>query len=92
MLITTTVLPILCLMEWNSPKCQEHSFNLPAPKFAPNFRLPKFSPKVSKPIKQNVEEENVQGLIKQEILGYSPSGPNYHKKICVHRLWLKIIS
>jgi hypothetical protein len=45
MLMTTTVLPILCLMEWNSPKCREQSFDLPVPKFAPNFRVPKTTKK-----------------------------------------------
>lgn len=38
---TTTSIPIICLMEWNSPKCREHAFNVPAPKFAPNFKFPK---------------------------------------------------
>jgi hypothetical protein len=37
----TTAIPIICLMEWNSPKCREHAFNVPAPKFAPNFKFPK---------------------------------------------------
>uniref|UniRef100_A0A915D3F4 Uncharacterized protein n=1 Tax=Ditylenchus dipsaci TaxID=166011 RepID=A0A915D3F4_9BILA len=28
---TSTVLPIICLIEWNSPKCQEQAFEAPAP-------------------------------------------------------------
>jgi hypothetical protein len=36
----TTSMPLICLMEWNSPKCREHAFNVPAPMFAPNFKFP----------------------------------------------------
>lgn len=37
---TTTAVPLICLMEWDSPRCREHAFNVPAPKFAPNFKFP----------------------------------------------------
>jgi hypothetical protein len=41
---TTTLMPIICLMEVNSPKCREHAFNVPAPKFAPNYKFPRPPP------------------------------------------------
>uniref|UniRef100_A0A0K0CVH8 Uncharacterized protein n=1 Tax=Angiostrongylus cantonensis TaxID=6313 RepID=A0A0K0CVH8_ANGCA len=34
MIMTSTVLPILCLMDWHSPKCR---LNAPPPRFAPNY-------------------------------------------------------
>ncbi|ETN79438.1 hypothetical protein NECAME_09805, partial [Necator americanus] len=38
MIMTSTVLPILCLMDWHSPKCR---LNAPPPRFAPNFDINK---------------------------------------------------
>ncbi|VDP13732.1 unnamed protein product [Heligmosomoides polygyrus] len=38
MIMTSTVLPILCLMDWNSPKCR---LNAPPPRFAPNYDVSK---------------------------------------------------
>ncbi|KAK6028356.1 hypothetical protein OSTOST_05598, partial [Ostertagia ostertagi] len=38
MIMTSTVLPILCLMDWNSPKCR---LNAPPPRFAPNYDVNK---------------------------------------------------
>ena len=29
----TTVIPILCLLEWDSPRCSEHSLKVPPPRF-----------------------------------------------------------
>lgn len=37
-IMSSTTLPIICLMEWDSPKCREQAFELPPPKFAPNYR------------------------------------------------------
>ena len=36
--MTSTVLPILCLMDWHSPKCR---LNAPPPRFAPNYDVSK---------------------------------------------------
>ncbi|KAK0410721.1 hypothetical protein QR680_005290 [Steinernema hermaphroditum] len=37
---TTTVRPpIICLIEWNTPKCKTDLFKPPPPRFAPNYRL-----------------------------------------------------
>ncbi|EYB94603.1 hypothetical protein Y032_0169g206 [Ancylostoma ceylanicum] len=36
--MTSTVLPILCLMDWHSPKCR---LNAPPPRFAPNYDVNK---------------------------------------------------
>ncbi|KAL6743675.1 hypothetical protein Aduo_016692 [Ancylostoma duodenale] len=38
MIMTSTVLPILCLMDWHSPKCR---LNAPPPRFAPNYDVNK---------------------------------------------------
>lgn len=35
----STILPIICLIEWDSPKCKDQAFELPIPKFAPNFDI-----------------------------------------------------
>jgi hypothetical protein len=32
----TTSFPIICLIDWNSPKCRDQMFELPAPRFAQN--------------------------------------------------------
>ncbi|CAD5223277.1 unnamed protein product [Bursaphelenchus okinawaensis] len=38
--LNASQMPIICLMEWSSPRCKEHAFDVPAPKFAPNFKFP----------------------------------------------------
>uniref|UniRef100_A0A915P7L7 Uncharacterized protein n=1 Tax=Meloidogyne floridensis TaxID=298350 RepID=A0A915P7L7_9BILA len=37
---TSTSLPILCLIDWHSPECQEQHYQIPAPKFASAQFLP----------------------------------------------------
>lgn len=37
---TSTSLPILCLIDWHSPKCREQHYQIPAPKFASAQFLP----------------------------------------------------
>ncbi|CAK5076054.1 unnamed protein product [Meloidogyne enterolobii] len=39
-LFTSTSLPILCLIDWHSPKCREQHYQIPAPKFASAQFLP----------------------------------------------------
>ncbi|CAK5075906.1 unnamed protein product [Meloidogyne enterolobii] len=37
---TSTSLPILCLIDWHSPKCREQHYQIPAPKFVSAQFLP----------------------------------------------------
>lgn len=38
-MLATTVVPILCLLEWDSPKCSNHGLRVPAPKFPDKSRI-----------------------------------------------------
>lgn len=52
--MTSTVLPILCLMDWQSPKCRLNAA-LPPPKFASNYDIQQ--PKRPTPTEAEAEHE-----------------------------------
>uniref|UniRef100_A0A1I8BPN7 Uncharacterized protein n=1 Tax=Meloidogyne hapla TaxID=6305 RepID=A0A1I8BPN7_MELHA len=47
--LPSTSLPILCLIDWHSPKCREQHYQIPAPKFASAQFLP---------LSESIEDDN----------------------------------
>ncbi|EGT36696.1 hypothetical protein CAEBREN_10410 [Caenorhabditis brenneri] len=61
---TTTVSPILCLMNWNDEQCRQ--FKSYIPKFASNFDAPRHAPQVPSSPSYDYEEGGVESGNQEE--------------------------
>ncbi|VDO20738.1 unnamed protein product [Haemonchus placei] len=81
MIMTSTVLPILCLMDWNSPKCR---LNAPPPRFAPNYDVNKAR---AHDLARNRAKSAIRGNEDDRISDWRSSGTGQMLFPCIKLEW-----